>query len=446
MGDENNLINLEIKKAVKKFLEKTKDREIQVISHFDTDGITSATIMIQALKKLDKNFSLKIIKSLEEQFIRDLKKDKITLFLDLASNSLDIIEEVGLKEVFIIDHHQVSKKIPENVTLVNPEILNKQKISSSGLVYLFCKEIDEKNKEFAKLGVLGMIGDCLEKEIDTLNNGILDDSEIKRKRGLLIFPSTRPLNRTLEYSSQPYIPEVTGNIKGVLELLRETGLTPEKGKYKSLLELTEDEMEKLSTAIFLKVPKPKHDEIIGDIFLIKLFNKLEDSREISAKINACSRFGEPETAIQFCMEIPDAKKKAESIHVKYKQSLISGLKIAENLEKINGKKFVIMNAKDQIKDTMAGTVTSILANSGTYEEGTCLITMAYYDDKIKVSARIVGRNGRNARIILSDVIEKVGGEVGGHEFAAGCIIKQEKENEFIETLKKNLDMEYVKIN
>ena len=81
---------------------------------------------------------------------------------------------------------------------------------------MVCKQIDKSNKEFAKLAILGMIGDCLEKEIDKLNNNILEDGEIKRKRGLLVFPSTRPINRTLEYCSNPYNPEVTGNIKGVL--------------------------------------------------------------------------------------------------------------------------------------------------------------------------------------------------------------------------------------
>ena len=35
-----------------------------------------------------------------------------------------------------------------------------------------------------------MIGDCLEKEIDSLNNGILEESGVQRKRGLLIYPST----------------------------------------------------------------------------------------------------------------------------------------------------------------------------------------------------------------------------------------------------------------
>ena len=285
----------------------------------------------------------------------------------------------------------------------------------------------------------------MNKSIDKLNHEILNDGEVKRKRGLLIYPSTRPLNRTLEYCSDPYIPEVTGNPKGVLELLRETGLNPINGKYKSLIELNEKEMSKLITGIMLRNPKVKNKEIIGDIFLIKLFNKLEDARELSTMINACSRLGESGLAIQFCMEIAKAKKKAESMHVKYKQFIISGLKSVSEIEKIKGNGFVIINAKDKIKDGIIGTIASILSNSSLYEEGTIITTMAYYDDKIKVSARSVGRNGRNVREFLNNVIEKIGGEVGGHEFAAGCMIMQEKEQEFIDLLKKNLEIELVRI-
>ena len=445
MEKEENSLEIEITSIAEKFLDISKDKEIQIISHFDTDGITSATIMIQTLKKLDKKFSVKIVKRLEKEFIYNLPKNKLIFFLDLASGSLNHIIKSGLKDVFIIDHHEITQKIPEEINIINPELNNRQKISSSGLTYLFCKQINSKNKEFAKLAVLGMIGDLMEKSIDKLNNGILNDGEVKRKRGLLIYPSTRPLNRTLEYCSQPYIPEVTGNTRGVLELLREAGLNPVNGKYKSLMELNEKEMSKLVTAIMLRNPKVKNKEIIGDIFLIKLFNKLEDARELSAMINACSRLGESGLAIQFCMEISKAKKKAESMHVKYKQFIISGLKFVSETEKIKGKGFVIINAKDKIRDGIIGTIASILSNSSLYEEGTIITTMAYYDDKIKVSARNVGRNGRNVREILDNIIKIIGGEIGGHEFAAGCIFSKNKEQEFINILKKNLEIELVRI-
>jgi single-stranded DNA-specific DHH superfamily exonuclease len=51
----------------KNFLDEIKGNHLEIISHFDTDGIASASIMIQTLKKLDQPFSLKIIKSLDKE-------------------------------------------------------------------------------------------------------------------------------------------------------------------------------------------------------------------------------------------------------------------------------------------------------------------------------------------------------------------------------------------
>lgn len=433
----------EIKVISKKILKDSENKEIFLISHFDTDGITSAAIMIQALEKLDKRFSVKIVKSLEEQLIYELPKNKPILFLDLASGSLDHIKKAGLKDVFIIDHHEIVQKIPEGVTILNPMLISKEKISSAGLVYLFCKEIDPENKRLAKLAVLGMIGDIMEESIEKL--GVIEEGDIKKKKGILIYPSTRPINKALEYCYQPYIPGVTSNFKGVLEMLREVGIEPSNGQYKSLIELNDEETKKLVTAIMLRNPKAKNKDIIGNVFLLKFFNKLEDARELSAMINACSRLGKSSTALRFCIEVSGARKEAEEIHVKYKQHLISGLKFVSKTEKIQGKGFVIINAGDNIKDTIIGTIASILSKSPLYEEGTIITTMAYYEDKIKVSARNVGKNGRNLREILDLVVKETGGESGGHESAAGCIIARDKEKRFIDLLKKSLEIELVKI-
>jgi len=445
MEKRESSLEREIDFTYGKFIEKSENKEILIISHFDTDGISSAAIMIQALKGLDKRFSVKIVKSLEKEFIDSLPKEKIIIFLDLGSGILNYLKEAGLKDVFIIDHHELVQKIPEGIYILNSELCSNQKISASCLTYLFCKRINPENKKFSKLAILGMIGDTLEKEIEKINNGILEEGEIKRKRGLLIYPSTRPLNRVLEYSSYPYIPEVTGDPQGVLEILREINFKPDNGRYKSLIELDEEEMERLITAIMLRNPKVKTKEIVGDIFLIKFFNKLEDARELSAKINACSRYGESSTALLLCMEIARAKKRADALHVRHRQKVLSALKFVSETEKISGKGFVIINAKNHIQDTIIGTIASILSKSAIYEEGTIITTLGQYENKIKVSSRAVGKNGRNVREILARVIDTTGGEVGGHEFAAGCLISIEKEQEFIEALKKNLEIEVIKV-
>lgn len=64
---------------------------------------------------------------------------------------------------------------------------------------------------------------------------------------------------------------------------------------------------------------------------------------------------------------------------------------------------------------------------------------------IKVSARLSGRNGRNVREVLSQAVLPLGGEVGGHHNAAGCLISKEKESLFLTELQKVLDVEMVKV-
>jgi len=433
---------------IKTFLEKSQNREIRIISHNDTDGITSAAIFTRTLERLDKTFSIKVVKQLEKEIIENLPKDKVIVFLDLGSNNLNDLKKIK-NNVFIIDHHEITQEVPEKINIINPHLYKGQsgeEISASGVTYLISKAIDKKNKDLANLAVLGMVGDMMDKSLSKVNANILEDAKTKIKRGLLLYPATRPLNKALEYSSGVYIPGVTGSYSGAIKILKEVGIEKENGQYKSLLELNEEEMSKLITAILLRlVDRKDKSDLIGNLYLIKLFNKLHDARELSATINACSNQGYSGIAIALCLENKSAQSKADSIYTKHKQHLVKSLNLVQKMEKEEGKTYVIINARDQVKDTIIGTVASILSKSKNYDEGKAIIAMAYSKEKIKVSARMVGSNGRNVREILNTVIESVGGEVGGHAFAAGCLIQKDKEEEFISALKKNLEIELVKI-
>ena len=432
-----------IGQLAEEFLKIPKDKEIQIVSHFDTDGITSAAILVKAMKRLDKKFSIKIFKTLSEEIISSLDKNKITLFSDLASNSLEHLKNFG--KVFIIDHHEISQNIPKNISLVNPQMHEKkEEISSSGLCYLFAKKLDEKNRDLASLAVVGMIGDAIEN-LDAINNEITKDAEITIRRGIPLYPSTRPLNHVLEFSSEPYIPTVTGDKEGTVQFLRELGFERQDGKYKSLIELTEEEMKKLVTFVLLRRMEKNNENLVGNIYLVKHFNQLEDAREMSARINAASRLGEPYTAILYCLGEQNSKKKIERLHARYRQMIISGLKLIEKIEKIKGSGYTIINARSEINDTIISVITTILSKSSLYPEGTVIIAMTYTEDeKIKVSARTV-RQGRNVREILGRVVSELGGEFGGHKYAAGCTFHISKEEEFTEKIKKDLEIELVKV-
>lgn len=443
----------EIKEFAGKILEKTDKKEILIISHFDTDGITSASIFARALKKLDKKFSFKIVKSLDAETINSLPKTKVLVFLDLGSSN---IEEISLLDniTFIIDHHDIKLNfsLPENIKIINPKLnIGGEEMSASCLTYLISREMAKKDTNMADLALIGMVGDIMEKKIGPLVNSIIADGDVSIKKGLLLYPSTRPLNKTLEYCSNPYIPGVTGNAEGTLNVLREASIEFTKKGYKSLIELDEEEMRRFVTAIALRMTdQEKMQEFIGNLFIIKFFNRQEDARELSALINACSRMGESQIALLFCMGNETARKRAETIYIKYKQSLIEALNHVNSNPKIQGKQYVIMNAKDNIQDTIIGTVASILSMSALYKEGTVIITMAYNQDKIKVSTRISGRertleDPRNLKQIMDEITELIGGESGGHKMAAGCVINKDKEEAFIDLIKKKLDFEIIKI-
>jgi len=435
-----------IKKTVKKF--DSLNGKIKIFSHYDTDGISSAAIMCRALQRKDKLFSVQIVKQVNKKLLKEISEipQEIIFFLDLSVD-LEEAEKIN-KEIFILDHHEtiIKEKIPENINLVNPIIEEGEKLSGSCITYLFAKELDEKNKNLAKLAVLGLVGDSLDKNLGRLGNGIIKDSEIITKKSLLLFPSTRPLNKALEFSSI-YIPGVTGSSIGALNLIREAGIKiKENEKFKTILDLNEDELERIITLITLK--HVDSSKIIGTIYLLKFFNKLEDARELSAIINACGRTGHSDIALAFCLEDKRTQSSITTIYNTYKHSLINGLNWISLNEKISGEGYVIINGKSMIQDSLIGTLMSILASSFIYPEGTIIVGMSYSEDNnIKVSMRMVGDDPSiNLKRILESVVNSIdGGEIGGHQKAAGCTLPISQENNFINLIRRELSMQGLKI-
>ena len=52
-----------LRRAIIQIENASKQKKIRVISHYDTDGITSAAIFSRALQRWGKSFSLEIVKA-----------------------------------------------------------------------------------------------------------------------------------------------------------------------------------------------------------------------------------------------------------------------------------------------------------------------------------------------------------------------------------------------
>ena len=266
---------------------------------------------------------------------------------------------------------------------------------------------------------------------------------------------TRPLYKVLEYSTDPYIPGITGNEQSAIEFLNEVGIDPNR----KLIHLSETELKNLVAAIIIKRmgSEEEPEDVLGNIYLLKDEKEespTKDLKEFSTLLNSCGRLNKPSLGIGACLNDEKSKKEAISLLMDYKKEIINSLnwfyKNKNSPSIIETPKLVIINAEQNIRDTIIGTVTSMISKSNLYKPGTILISLAHtLDADTKISIRISGYKipkDVNLKEILGKITEKLGYTTGGHTFAAGSVIPQEKEREFIKIALENQTETYINTN
>ena len=457
------------KKALEKAanLVKQKSKEVfRVVSHIDCDGICSSAIMISALKREGISFSISNIKQLTQENLNELSREEYNniIFTDLGSGQIENISKtLKDKTIIILDHHQFETKlaIPDNILHINPLMFNYDFNDSSGssVAYLFARQLNEKNKNLAHIAIIGSIGDVQEnKGFTGINNEILheaiENNLIELKVGLRMFGiQTKPIHKVLQYSLDPYIPGITGNELACLELLEKLQIpAKEDGEWRKIANLTEDETKKLVTEIILRRlgSEITPDDVLGNIYLLKDEENeslTKDAKEFSTLLNACGRLNKASLGIGTLLKNQDLRTKAINLVNDYKKEIINALNWFNKNRKSNSviedKGYVIINTEDNIRETIVGTLASMLSKSNLYAEGTIILALAHtLEGETKASLRISGfrKSEVNLKEIMSKITEKIGCSAGGHKFAAGCIIPQEKEAQFIGHAKSMLTL------
>lgn len=448
-----------IKGIADKFRAIDKKETIRLVSHLDADGIAAASIMIRLLNKDNRKYSISIVQQLTEPVIKALAKESYNYFVftDLGSGQLNLIKEfLKDKKIFILDHHKPEDVEAENIYHVNPHLFGidgSLEIAGSGVVYLFASEVNNELENLAHVAVIGAIGDIQEEHgFSKINNGILEKAielgKIKVIKGIRVFGAqTRPLHKVLEYSTNPYIPGVSGSESGAIQFLQQIGINPKSGNgWAKLVHLSDDDLKKLATGIIMKrLNENKPEDILGNVYILPQEDKespTRDAKEFATLLNACGRLGKASLGIGACLGDKKIKERAIRSMVDYKRELVNALKwYDENQESdnvIKGDGYVIINTKDNILPTIVGTVASIISKSGNIKDGSFVMSMAdLLDGNTKISLRIASYKPKDIdlREIVKEITDKVGGEAGGHMHAAGAIIKNEKEDEFIKTAK-----------
>ncbi|MBN2566530.1 DHH family phosphoesterase [Candidatus Woesearchaeota archaeon] len=438
---------------------------VRIISHHDADGITAAAVLASALRRMGRRFAARIVPQLTEEIVAQVAREpyNIIVFTDLGTGQLRMIaDRLDGKRVFILDHHQPDGSgCPDWVVHCNPRLAGldgAKDISGAGVVYLFAKELDPTNTGLAHLAVIGAIGDVQDKGgFSPLNRTMLEDAiragTLSVERGPRFFGTgTRPLHKLLEFSTEPFIPGVTGSERSALAFLREAGIEARSGdRWRYLHDLSAEETGKLVRAIVgLLGERGGQEQVMADRYLIAGEGKgsaFSDAREFSTVLNACGRLGRAGTGIGACLGDPSSKRRAAETLSAYRQELIMALRWYDAAKGsgrvVAGDGYRIIDLQDDARHAIAGTIASIVSREPGLPKGTFVVAMARIGDgTTKVSIRIAGRTrDTDLKEVLGEITEKTGGEAGGHRNAAGARIRTADEAAFIAAARSVLERE-----
>ena len=469
-----------VKEKAKQLADKIKAYEkIQIISHIDADGITSASIAYKALKRADKEADVKFVKQLDKSEISELSSydDKLIWFTDLGSGQLEELKGI---DCVITDHHEPQGRACTPSLAERGNILNygnsrclelnphrygldgAKELSGSGTTYLVAKEMDKNNRDLSKLAVVGAIGDLqasddnklVGKNRKILKEGIDAGVVVKKKDTTLYGIESRPLPKLLEYASDPILPGLTGEEPACTNFLVEKDIPLKEGEnWRKWYDLSKEEKRRILSGLARRMLKRGYpvkyvESLVGEVYEFpdeERGSMLHEAKEFSTLLNSCGRYDKGDIGLKVCLG--DREKyleKARSLLQGHRKVLVDCLQHVESNGVEERENLQFFHGEDEIPDTVVGTVAGMVLSSGDVDRKLPIFAFADSKEKegIKVSSRgtkHLVKKGLDLSSIMSECSKKVGGEGGGHDIAAGALIPRGKEEEFLEEVEDMIE-------
>ncbi len=429
-----------------------KYKSVHVVSHIDADGLTSAGIICTALERVDLEYTTRFVKQLDEKALDTIANEshEIVIFTDLGSGMCEPIKSRKIHAV-ISDHHQPQGNFEFHL---NPHLFGANgsyELSGSGSTYLLASALGG-NKDLSSLAVVGAVGDMQHLKMGQLvgiNREILEEGvkegTLQSKKDLTLFgKQTRPVYKLLQYSSDPYLPGLTGDEKACSEFLNSLNFrNDELGR--RWIELETAEKQKIVSGLIqycLKsgIPSYKIERLVGEVYTLlneREGTEMRDASEFSTLLNATARYDHAEIGLKVCMgNREEAYEDARKLLAEHRQNLVNGLVYVKEKGVSKLENIQYFDAGSEIKETIVGIIAG-MSSSIVENRDLPIIAFAKSDGGVKVSARGTQdliRKGVNLSEAMSIVSAEFGGAGGGHDIAAGATIPENTKEEFIRRL------------
>jgi RecJ-like exonuclease len=428
-----------------------KHKEVQLVSHIDADGISSAAIIARSMERAGIEYEMLFVKQLDENIVRELANNnpELAIFTDLGSGQIEHINNYGLHAV-VADHHRPQGDLEMHL---NPHLFGANgsfEISGSGTAFLLAQQLGS-NRDLADLAIVGCIGDMQYRKygkLVSLNREILDNNPdiVTAKTDISLFgKQTRPVYKMLQYSSDPYLPGLTGNEDACIEFLRKIGFRcAEDERWRRWIDLTEEEKIKVTSSLLQYsvqngLSSYSVNRLVSECYILLQESEgteMRDASEYATLLNATGRYMKADIGMAVCMgDRGEAYENSKKLLGEHRKNLVDGLNFVREKGVTQLSNLQYFDAGSSIPETIVGIVAGM--SHASSNRHLPIVAFADKEDGHKVSARgtqeLVNK-GLNLSEAISQVCQEIGGAGGGHDIAAGATVPFGKKEEFIERL------------
>ncbi|HJJ28267.1 MAG TPA: DHH family phosphoesterase [Methanocorpusculum sp.] len=427
---------------------------ITVISHIDADGVSSASVICEAIRRAEIPVTPVFIRQLEPLTMKHIPDDSsLKLFTDLGGGQQNLLESAGIseKQVIILDHH-ISQPAPGGTSYfqVNSQFYGADyaKCSAAGIAYLVARKLSEKNRDLAKLAVVGNVGDMMAREkcrLTGIARWIAEDGEqagdVQIRNCINCYGlSTRPLHQCLANSDDPILPGLSQNPAAAAALLVKAGIYQNPDDSRIFEELTPEEVRMVISLVTEQMIA--NGESCERLFAEQYFfpreqekTPLRNASEYATLLNACGRWAKPEIGEAVCRGDRGQKYREAEHMLRHHRTIIRELCeyiIETGVEDLSA--IQAIHTGGRYPDTIVGIGAGMALSKLDIDKPILVMCeVAGEPDLIKVSMRTyekVLRRGVDLQKALVAAAADFGGGGGGHNIAAGAYIPKGCENDF----------------
>lgn len=424
-----------------------------IVSHIDADGLTSAAIMGKALERANIEFKTRFVKQLDLEILEEIANEnhELVIFTDVGSGMLDDINSSGINAV-VSDHHQPRGTSEHHL---NPHLFGingATEISGSGVTYFLASALGDNN-DLSALAIVGAVGDLQhvkQGQLVGVNRTILEDGVnngvLHYEKDLMLFgKQTRPVFKLLQYSSDPYIPGLTGSEDTCIEFLRKTGIPLHGEKWRRWIDLEQPEKQKIVSSLIQfclssGLQPQKVQRLVGEVYTLlkeREGTEVRDASEFSTLLNATARYDHASVGLAVCMgDRGKSFDEACTLLNEHRKNLVEGLNFVKEQGITEMENLQYFDSGNRIRETIVGIVAG-MSSSFVKNRQLPIIGFADSGGGVKVSSRgnyDLVRSGLNLGEAISEAARAVGGTGGGHDIAAGAFIPGSSRNEFLKIL------------